>query len=123
MPTDYRLLVWNGQREKTLGGLKKSDLVKNSKGRIVSKRKSEVAKKLNNLGLGKSKPKAKPRAKAAAINPLTMQPKKQGLSEVSIDNILLGKRKKKKPKPKPPKAKSKLSIGQRLKLLKKLSKQ
>ena len=45
-----RLAVWNGERDKTSGGLKKADLIKNRHGRIVSKRKSEVARKLNNLG-------------------------------------------------------------------------
>ena len=72
-----RLAVWNGEKEKTSGGLRKADLTKNRHGRIVSKRKSEVARKLNNLGnflAGKGKkqeakpepikkPKAKPKAK------------------------------------------------------------
>lgn len=50
MSTAQRLAVWNGEREKTTGGLHKKDLIKNRHGRIVSKRKSAVARKLNNLG-------------------------------------------------------------------------
>ena len=50
MSSAQRIAVWNGERASTTGGLKKSDLMKNRHGRIVSKRKSEVARKLNNLG-------------------------------------------------------------------------
>ena len=121
MPADYRLLVWTGEREKTLGGLKKSDLVMNAKGRIVSKRKSELARKLNNLSLGtkkahKGKKGKVKKPKLQDINPLTGQPRdSKGLSEISIDNIILGKRNKKK---KGKKAKVKQSLGDMLKLKK-----
>jgi len=37
--------VWNGKKEKTSGGLKKSDLHKNADGRIVSKKRSLRSKK------------------------------------------------------------------------------
>merc|ERR1712185_737735 len=37
--------VFKGGKEKTVGGLKKSDLVKNSRGKIVSKKSSAAAKK------------------------------------------------------------------------------
>lgn len=50
MSSTQRLAVWNGEREKTTGGLRKGDLIKNRHGRLVSKKKSEVARKLNNLG-------------------------------------------------------------------------
>ena len=40
-----RLRVWNGSMEKTAGGLRKSDLKKNKRGLIVSKRASAAAKK------------------------------------------------------------------------------
>ena len=51
MPQNERLRVWNGTLKRTSGGLKKEDLVKNKRGKIVSKRKSEAAKKNeNNLG-------------------------------------------------------------------------
>lgn len=35
-----RRQVWNGTAEQTAGGLKKDDLEKNKRGRIVSKRKT-----------------------------------------------------------------------------------
>ena len=50
MSSIQRLAVWNGDREKTTGGLRKGDLVKNRHGRLVSKKKSAIARKLNNLG-------------------------------------------------------------------------
>ena len=123
--SDIRLKVWLGQRLKTNGpnGLFKKDLIKNSKGRIVSKRKSEQARALNNLKLGKPK-KRKLRPKTKSINPITGQERSdKGLTEVSIDNILLNKRKQKAKKaPKAPKMKpKKLTLGERLKL-KKMSK-
>lgn len=39
-----REMVWLGEALMTKGGLKKSDLMRNAKGRIVSKRRSEIAK-------------------------------------------------------------------------------
>ena len=51
MPSSkQRLEVWRGIRAKTSGGLRKEDLVKNKRGKIVSKRKSEQAGDQNNLG-------------------------------------------------------------------------
>ena len=51
MPSSkQRLEVWRGIRAKTSGGLRKEDLVKNKRGKIVSKRKSEQAGEQNNLG-------------------------------------------------------------------------
>ena len=50
MSSTQRLAVWNGERERTTGGLRRSDLVKNRHGRLVSKKKSAIARKLNNLG-------------------------------------------------------------------------
>ena len=88
MPSSkQRLEVWRGTRAKTSGGLKKSDLVKNKRGKIVSKKKSVQAGTQNNLGdhlrqkgkkiskdemLHKKKgspPKAAPKKPAAAKNP------------------------------------------------------
>merc|ERR1712144_65336 len=40
-----KALVFRGSKEKTSGGLKKSDLIKNANGKIVSKKASAVAKK------------------------------------------------------------------------------
>ena len=52
MPTraEQRRLVWGGKMRKTTGGLSRDDLVLNRHGRIVSKRKSQAASKVNNLG-------------------------------------------------------------------------
>ena len=96
--------VWFGRRAKTSGGLTKADLIKNKRGKIVSKKKSGQAGAQNNLGgylreTGKkvekdkmlrkkgdvkqeaSEPKkkpaaAKPKAKAAAQPPKKAAPKK-----------------------------------------------
>uniref|UniRef100_A0A6C0LZ29 Uncharacterized protein n=1 Tax=viral metagenome TaxID=1070528 RepID=A0A6C0LZ29_9ZZZZ len=43
-----RLRVWNGSMKRTSGGLEKSDLVKNKRGLIVSKKASDAAKKRYN---------------------------------------------------------------------------
>ena len=45
MPQNERQRVWKGELNKTSGGLMKKDLIKNSRGKIVSKKKSEGAKK------------------------------------------------------------------------------
>ena len=50
MSTNQRLEVWRGTRAKTSGGLTKNDLVKNKRGKIVSKKKSSQAGSQNNLG-------------------------------------------------------------------------
>jgi len=39
-----RRQVWNGSAEKTMGGLGKDDLMKNERGRIVSKKKCTTMK-------------------------------------------------------------------------------
>jgi len=50
MSSAQRIAVWKGERAKTSGGLTKKDLVKNKRGKIVSKRKSSQASNDNNLG-------------------------------------------------------------------------
>ena len=50
MSSAQRIAVWKGERAKTSGGLTKKDLVKNKRGKIVSRRKSDQAGKDNNLG-------------------------------------------------------------------------
>lgn len=51
MPQPERLRVWKGELLKTSGGLTIKDLMKNKRGKIVSKRKSQAAKdNANNLG-------------------------------------------------------------------------
>ena len=47
---EQRRLVWTGKLRKTTGGLTRDDLMLNRTGRIVSKRKSQAASKVNNLG-------------------------------------------------------------------------
>lgn len=47
--TGTKRKVWNGTAEMTSGRLTKNDLVKNKRGRIVSKKKSKFSKKNNNL--------------------------------------------------------------------------
>ena len=44
-----RAQVWHGTALKTTGGLKKSDLMMNKNGRIVSKKKHDTAKKEKRL--------------------------------------------------------------------------
>ena len=51
MPQKERMRVWKGELKKTSGGLTKKDLIKNKRGKIVSKKKSEQAVgDENNLG-------------------------------------------------------------------------
>jgi len=93
MPSSkQRLEVWRGVRARTSGGLKKEDLTKNKRGKIVSKKKSGQAFEQNNLGgflrtKGSSVPKdemlykkgakvpAKPAAKKAAAKKAVPKPK------------------------------------------------
>ena len=98
MSSAQRIAVWNGERASTTGGLKKPDLMKNRHGRIVSKRKSEVARKLNNLGnflarkaKGKAAKKAEPKPEPKPPKPKPEPPK------------VAPPKPKPKPKPKPPK--------------------
>lgn len=44
-----KLEVWNNLALKTLGGLYKKDLVLNKRGKVVSKRKSEMMRHKNNF--------------------------------------------------------------------------
>ena len=53
MPQNERLRVWKNELKKTSGGLTRAMLMKNKRGKIVSKKKSEAARKNkenNNLG-------------------------------------------------------------------------
>ncbi len=45
MKIGSKLQVWNGTARRTSGGLKKSDLLKNVRGRIVSRKQMEAGKK------------------------------------------------------------------------------
>merc|ERR1712224_150271 len=44
-----KVVVFRGSKAKTVGGLKQTDLMKNSYGKIVSKKRSAAAKKYGNL--------------------------------------------------------------------------
>ena len=77
--TKQRLEAWQGIRAKTSGGLTKADLVKNKRGKIVSKKKSKQAHDQNNLKgflreKGKSIPKAQMLHKKGSASPA--EPKK-----------------------------------------------
>lgn len=50
MPQSQRMRVFKGELKKTSGGLTKKDLVKNKRGKIVSRKKSGQASGANNLG-------------------------------------------------------------------------
>ena len=50
MSSQQRHEVWRGTRAKTSGGLTKGDLIKNKRGKLVSKKKSQQAGSQNNLG-------------------------------------------------------------------------
>lgn len=51
MPSSkQRQEVWSGLRARTSGGLTKADLVKNKRGKLVSRKKSGQASSQNNLG-------------------------------------------------------------------------
>merc|ERR1712188_46469 len=47
-----KLTVFNGTKERTVGGLKKADLIKNKRGKIVSKKQSLLSKKRLALTIG-----------------------------------------------------------------------
>ena len=119
---EQRRLVWGGKMRKTTGGLSRDDLVLNRHGRIVSKRKSQAASKVNNLGnwlrnkgqkfgdvpqLAKKGTNGKPKAKVVAAKP---KPKPK----------VVAAKPKPKPKPKPKvvvaKPKPKLKIPKKKKL-------
>ena len=123
MPSSkQRIEVWRGVRAKTSGGLTKSDLIKNKRGKLVSKRKSGQAFAQNNLGSflrekgkkvaksdmlrkkgkpPKSPKKGKPPPKKAAVKPkakAAVKPPKPAAAKVQAPA---------KPKPKPKKPKGK----------------
>ena len=94
MSSAQRIAVWNGERAQTTGGLKKADLIKNRHGRIVSKKKSEVARKLNNLGnflaskgaKAKAQPE-KPKPKPKPVEKPKPKPKPKPV-EKSVESML-----------------------------------
>jgi len=74
--------VWFGRRAKTSGGLAKGDLIKNKRGKIVSKKKSGQAHSQNNLGgflreTGKKVDKASMLRKKGEVKGKKSEPKKK----------------------------------------------
>ena len=102
--TIQRLEVWRGDRKRTSGGLRKSDLTKNARGKIVSKKKSEQASKQNNLG-DKLRKKGVHVAKDQMLHPARKR-KPVGLAAKPKAPSKPKQPKPKKPQPKP-KAKAK----------------
>jgi hypothetical protein len=49
MTVGSRAQVWHGTADKTSGGLKKNDLMQNARGRIVSRKKHDTAKRERRL--------------------------------------------------------------------------
>ena len=113
MSSRQRLEVWRGTRLKTSGGLTKADLVKNKRGKIVSKKKSSQASSQNNLGAwlretGKTVPKADMlRKKADGLGAGSKKavkqakPKQASGSSASKKAVKQAKPKRAKPKAKP----------------------
>ena len=115
MPSSkQRLEVWRGVRLKTSGGLTKADLIKNKRGKIVSKKKSAQAHSQNNLQQylrqkGKSVPKGEMLHKKGAKLP---EPKKPAAPKPKPKPAApkpkpAAPKPKPKPKPAPPKPKKK----------------
>ena len=102
MPQKERLRVWRGELKKTSGGLTKSQLMRNHRGKIVSKKKSSSSSKSNNLGkwLRRS---GKGEAFGAMLDAAGLPPPKRKGAKKEPKQ----KPKKSKPKPKAPKQKSK----------------
>ena len=105
-----RLRVWRGELRKTSGGLTRDDLVKNSKGKIVSRRKSKQAGEQNNLGVWLRSKGDKFGDKPAKAAPNKQQPKQaEAKPKVKPKPVL-----KEKPVPKPrPKLRLKLALKEK----------
>ena len=139
MPSrEQRVRVWRGELKKTTGGLTKDDLVKNRKGKIVSRRKSRQAADQNNLGewlrnkgdrfqdmpqahaaKGLKAIKPKPPKKAPEPKPKRVPPalpRGPGRSKIPghpAKQVLKAKVPKPKPKPKPKQKKKKVVLHAR----------
>ena len=124
MPQKERLRVWRGDLRKTAGGLTKNHLMRNARGKIVSRKKSQASSKNNNLGewlrsagdsfgaklqeKGLPQPKAKGQGKNQNQKPKAPRPQVDRKIKKPAAPKLKGAQKvvsKPKPKPKPkPKA-------------------
>ena len=108
MSSKQRLEVFRGTREKTSGGLRKSDLVRNKRGKVVSKKKSTQAASQNNLGSW-LREKGKKVAKAEMLRKKSEPPsQKQSVPKAKPKSKPAPKAAPKKPQPAPaPKPKPK----------------
>ena len=110
MPQSERVRVLKGDLRKTSGGLVAADLVRNKRGKVVSRKKSSQASGANNLGSwlrskgdkfggkpkgfkGEVKPaKPAPKPEKVAKKPAKVEPMKAGekkdLAEISVGNII-----------------------------------
>jgi len=98
MPQKQRLRVWNGELQKTTGGLRKKDLVKNKRGKIVSRRKSAGAGGANNLGKWLRK-----RGDTFGDKPVALQKEQKKEEKKEQKKVKTPKPVYYKPKPQPPK--------------------
>jgi outer membrane biosynthesis protein TonB len=105
MSSQQRHEVWRGTRAKTSGGLTKGDLIKNKRGKLVSKKKSQQAGSQNNLGSwlrtkGKKVPKKEMLYAKGAKAPAAAAPKPKKAAPKPKPKAA-PKPKKAAPKPKP----------------------
>ena len=98
MPQSQRMRVFKGELKKTSGGLTKKDLVKNKRGKIVSRKKSGQASGANNLGDWLRR-----KGESYQGVPDRVEPKKVKTPKIMVH----------KPKPKP-QAKAKPPLGREL---------
>ena len=102
MSSKQRLEVWRGTRERTSGGLRKSDLTRNKRGKVVSKKKSTQAASQNNLGSW-LREKGKKVAKAEMLRKKSEPPSAEKKSKAKPKSKAAPKAAPKKPKAAPPK--------------------
>ena len=110
MSSQQRMEVWRGTRLQTSGGLRKSDLIKNKRGKIVSKKKSRQAGSQNNLGSWLRKKGVKV-SKEEMLRSKTKPPAKKGAEPKSSPKPKAADPSSPKPKPKAPKAKPKQKLA------------
>ena len=106
MSSQQRHEVWRGTRAKTSGGLTKGDLIKNKRGKLVSKKKSQQAGSQNNLGSwlrtkGKKVPKKEMLYAKGAKAPAAAAPKPKKAAPKPKKAAPKPKKAAPKPKPKP----------------------
>ena len=99
MSSQQRMEVWRGTRLQTSGGLRKSDLIKNKRGKIVSKKKSRQAGSQNNLGSWLRKKGVKV-SKEEMLRSKTKPPAKKGAEPKSSPKPKAAGPSSPKPKPK-----------------------